>query len=187
MVLAEHRHGATAHEDVELRELHLLRLVDVARRTHHQEEHLAVPLELRPLPGMHEVFDEQRVQLPRLREMLDLVVGRGGIEEHRHAFGGCLGERQCIGDRRAGGGRGIHTVDHVTREVRRGARHGLIGRTPPTAATRRIEKAVPAGIGAGTAHLDLPLRARTGTCPSLCRDGAWRRAGVRGGARASPL
>ena len=60
MVLAEHRHGATAHEDVELRELHLLRLVDVARRTHHQEEHLAVPLELRPLPGMHEVFDEQR-------------------------------------------------------------------------------------------------------------------------------
>lgn len=65
---------------MELRELDVLDVVDVAGGAHHQEQHVSVALELRPLVGVLEVLHEQRMQLPRLGELGDIA--RRWCREH---------------------------------------------------------------------------------------------------------
>ena len=73
--LAQVRRLAVAHgddevradEDVRLAELDRLGLVDVARRPEHDEERVAVALELRPLVGVERVLHRELVQPELLR------------------------------------------------------------------------------------------------------------------------
>ena len=63
---------------MEFRHLHVLRRIVVRREPRDDEEHVAVPLELGPLPGLEEILDEQRVQVPPAAEVCDLL-DRGDV------------------------------------------------------------------------------------------------------------
>jgi len=51
-----------AGDHMQLTELNLLTLVDIARRTKHGEQDVAVPLQLGPLVGRDGVVDDKMVQ-----------------------------------------------------------------------------------------------------------------------------
>ena len=83
--VAHRDHVVRADEDVHLAELDRLGLVDVPRRLQHQERHVAVALELRPLMTDEGVLDRQRMQVEHLRDLVHLV-GIGSVEpDPRHA------------------------------------------------------------------------------------------------------
>ena len=56
------QHEVGPDEDVHLAELDLFDLVDVARRTQHDEQDVVVPLDLRALVGDDRVLDRELVQ-----------------------------------------------------------------------------------------------------------------------------
>ena len=61
-------HEVGAHEDVDLAELDLLGVIEVARRSKDDEKRVPVALELRPLVSDDRVLDGELVELERLGE-----------------------------------------------------------------------------------------------------------------------
>lgn len=59
--------SAKGYPSSDLAEQDLLALVDVARGPQHDEESVAVPLELRPLMRLHRILDGELVQVERAR------------------------------------------------------------------------------------------------------------------------
>jgi len=81
------------HEEVDLSELHLLQVVDVTRRTQHDEQRAAVPLQLGTLVRAHRVLDRQLVQVEFRCQGGDLGLVRPVEPDPGHRMLG-LAERQ---------------------------------------------------------------------------------------------
>ena len=73
------------HEHVQLAELDPLDVVEVARRAQHDEERLAVALELRALVALARVFDGERMQAELLGDGVELGIGRPVEADPREA------------------------------------------------------------------------------------------------------
>ena len=73
-------------KDVQLTELHLLDVIEIARRTKHDEEGGPVALELGALVRHHRVFHSQWMEVELLRKGTDLLEFRAVEADPRHAL-----------------------------------------------------------------------------------------------------
>jgi hypothetical protein len=99
LTMPHRQHESRAHEDAELSALHLVAGLQVARRPEHEEERLAVELELWPLVDAQRVFDREWMELERPLGHRHLLLGRHPeAEPHECAVGSLevaeIGERQ---------------------------------------------------------------------------------------------
>ena len=74
--MADGEHEVRADEDVHLAELDLLDVVEVAGGAQHDEQRVAVALQLRPLVGDDRVLDGELVQAELLGDGQQLRLGR---------------------------------------------------------------------------------------------------------------
>ena len=85
--VADGEHEVRSDEDVDLAELDLLVLVEVGGRAQHDEQRVAVALELRPLVGDDRVLDRDLVEAELLGDGQELGFGRPEQPDPRHGPG----------------------------------------------------------------------------------------------------
>ena len=100
LAVADRDHELGPDEDVDLTELDLFDVIEVASRPEDDEQRRVVPLELRPLMGTDRVLDGELMQ-PELRgEGLDLLL-LGSVEtDPRHPIGVAPEALEGLGQRR---------------------------------------------------------------------------------------
>ncbi len=79
-------HVLVTHEDVDFAEVHLFHIVAVPGRPEHQEQALAVVLQLGPLVPCQRVLNGQRVKVEFLAHRLQFLRIRPVQSDPRHAF-----------------------------------------------------------------------------------------------------
>lgn len=83
--VADGDHELRSREDVDLAELDGLRLIDIARGPKHEEQALAVALQLGTLVRLHGVLDGERVQIKLARDLVELLRVRAIQADPRNA------------------------------------------------------------------------------------------------------
>ena len=85
--VADGEHEVRADEDVDLAELDLLDVVEVGGGAQHDEQRVAVALELGPLVGDDRVLDRELVQAELLGDRQELRLGRPEQPDPGHRAG----------------------------------------------------------------------------------------------------
>ncbi len=86
-VLADDDEVVALHEEVELVEVDFLLGVEVERGLEDDEEHITVSVDLRALIGVEEVLDEERVEVPRGRDLRQRLRSRMRDDDLRDRSG----------------------------------------------------------------------------------------------------